>query len=87
MGGASAPAKIRTVLRSTYSDCRMNKEALMDAGSEEAATTVIKPVKVVGLKPELSGQPVSNQPVQKHAKCARISPRVPRNKSWSASLE
>jgi DNA-binding protein YbaB len=87
------------VLQKAWSQYQQVQKQIQDCDQElldytrelEAATTVIKLTKVVRLKPQLLGEPLLTRQCKKHAKCARkparISPRAPGKKSWSASLE
>jgi hypothetical protein len=53
----------------------------------EAATTVIKPLKVVGLKDELSAESVSHQPVQKARKVRKKTSKNQPEGPWQQELE
>jgi transposase len=65
-------------------DC--DQELLAYTHELEAATTVIKPTKVVRLRPELLGEPVSNQPVQKTRKARKKTSKNQPQGPWKEEL-
>lgn len=83
------------VLQKAWDQYRQTQKQIQDCDKElweytrelEAATTVTKPTNVAGLKPELLGEPISNQPVQKARKVRKKTSKNQPEGPWQQELE
>jgi transposase len=72
-------------LQKQIQDC--DNELLAYTSELQAATTLIQPAKVVRLKPELWGESISNQPVQKARKVRKKTSKNQPEGPWKEELE